>query len=136
MNTAMRLMNTYSAKTPRMPACAGHLFPANLPQRPALPLFLLCALLLARPCIATPGEWELTGSLNTGRSFQTATKLLDGRVLVVGGETGLASCELYDPATGTWSPTGSLNNGRYYHTATLLLNGKVLVAMMGAAIPF
>ena len=91
-------------------------------------LLLTCAALLARPCAAAPGEWSVTGSLNIAREYQTATKLLDGRVLVVGGSLGLADCEIYDPATGTWNLTGSLNQGRYYHTATLLPSGKVLVA--------
>jgi N-acetylneuraminic acid mutarotase len=113
-----------------MPASGGHLFQANFPRRLAVSLFLLCAALLARPCSATPGAWDLTGSLNTGRDDHTATLLPNGKVLVAGGILGLgtASAELYDPATGIWTPTGSLNQGRYYHTATLLLNGKVLVA--------
>ena len=129
MNTAMHLVNHSPGQTSRAPGCAGHLFLANLRGRMACLLLALGAtMILAQPCGAAPGEWEFTGSLNTGRSFHTATKLLDGRVLVAGGKTDLASCELYDPATGIWSFTGSLNNGRYYHTATLLLSGKVLVA--------
>jgi len=67
--------------------------------------------------------------------------LPDGKVLVAGGVTtnwlyngsyltwvGLASAELYDPATGNWSYTGSLSIERASHTATLLPNGRVLVA--------
>ena len=77
------------------------------------------------------GNWTLTGSLNTARSYHTATLLPDGRVLVAGGGGNndfLASAELYDPATGTWTLTGSLNVSRIYHTATLLADGRVLVA--------
>ena len=56
---------------------------------------------------------------------QTATRLLDGRVLVTEGcGTG---AELYDPTTGTFSPTGSLTATRGGNTATLLLDGRVLV---------
>jgi hypothetical protein len=51
------------------------LFPANLPRRLALPLFLLGAVLLARPCVAIPFQWEFTGSLNTGRLDHSATLL-------------------------------------------------------------
>ena len=72
-----------------------------------------------------------TGSLGTARYEHTATLLLSGKVLVVGGRYGsdLGSAELYNPATGTWSPTGSLLGGGIRDfTATLLPNGKVLVA--------
>jgi len=55
----------------------------------------------------------------------------NGKVLVVGGDAadgiGIASAELYDPATGVWSAAGTLANGRLSHTATLLNNGTVLV---------
>jgi hypothetical protein len=131
MNTATQLTNTYLTKTFSMPARAGHLFRVNLQRRLALSVFLLCAVLLARPCAAAPGEWDFTGSLNTARYSHSATLLQDGRVLVAGGyDTNLVrtnSAELYDPATGSWSVTGSLNIGRVYQSAILLPNGKVLV---------
>jgi len=98
-------------------------------RRLALPLFLLCAVLLARPCAATPNGWDLTNSLNVGRYSHTATLLPDGRVLATAGSQGgdsLSSAELYDPATALWSTTGSLLAGRYDHTATLLPTGIVL----------
>jgi hypothetical protein len=66
------------------------------------------------------------------RSLHTATRLRDGRVLVVGGfaEGGAirSSAELWDPATGAFAAAGSLGTGRYGHTATLLPDGRVLVA--------
>jgi MYXO-CTERM domain-containing protein len=55
-------------------------------------------------------------------------------VLVIGGTdgvNGLATCELYDPATGTWSPTGATmtasgaNGGRF--AVVKLDSGKVVV---------
>jgi hypothetical protein len=78
------------------------------------------------------GSFTLTGSLNKGRSFHTATRLLDGRVLVTGGhDTGFGTnhdtVEIYDPATGTWSFTAPMTFRRARHTATLLANGDVLV---------
>ncbi len=80
------------------------------------------------------GSWSPAGSLGQGqaRHYHTATRLLDGRVLVAGGRGSdttviLSTVELYDPATGTWSPTGSLNQARRDHTATLLPDGRVLV---------
>ena len=77
------------------------------------------------------GSWSATGSLNSARSFHTATLLSSGKVLVGGGvslNNQSATAELYDPASGTWTATGSLNTARTYHTATLLSNGMVLVA--------
>ena len=77
------------------------------------------------------GAWIATGSMGTPRSEHSAVRLLDGRVLVVGGGEGdqndLAA-ELYDPNTGTWSPTGSMikPHARGFR-ATLLRDGKVLV---------
>jgi hypothetical protein len=66
----------------------------------------------------------------------TVTRLLDGRVLVVGGQTGilngeqppspLRSIDTWDPATATYSPSGPLAFGRERHTATLLPDGRVL----------
>jgi WD40 repeat protein len=69
--------------------------------------------------------WQRTGNLAAARLLHTATRLQDGRVLVVGGYN--SSTELYDPATGTWSPTGSAPANYRGATATLLPSGKVLV---------
>ncbi len=83
--------------------------------------------------VAAPGGvWIATGAMGTPRSGHTAVRLLDGRVLVVGGaddEKGATSAELYDPNTGTWSATGSLvrHPGGGPFGATLLRDGKVLV---------
>ncbi len=65
------------------------------------------------------------------RSGHTAVRLLDGRVLVVGGgetEETDVTAELYDPNSGTWSATGSMlkPHARGF-PATLLPDGKVLV---------
>ena len=75
------------------------------------------------------------GTLINPREFHTATRLLDGRVLLAGGlgQAGdvhpvLDSAEIYDPATNAWTPTGSLNLARYFHQAVLLADGRVLVA--------
>lgn len=66
----------------------------------------------------------------TTRMNHTATLLLNGRVLIAGGNnTGiLTNSELYDPVAKTWTKTGGLNTARNSHTATLLPNGQVLVA--------
>jgi N-acetylneuraminic acid mutarotase len=70
------------------------------------------------------------------RSGHTATLLLDGQVLVVGGASpGLgqngawSSGELYNPISGRWTQVANhLAAGRTFHSATLLPNGKVLIA--------
>ena len=70
------------------------------------------------------------GNLGQDRNTHTATPLLNGRVLIVGGYGSggaLASTELYDPVTRTFSATGPLGQGRGSHRATLLANGTVLV---------
>jgi hypothetical protein len=84
---------------------------------------------------ATPTEkWTLVGGRTVSqyqfRSEHTATRLQDGKVLVVGGrEEGafLSSCEVFDPDTGAWSDVGSLNEARTGHSAVLLYTGNVLV---------
>lgn len=76
-----------------------------------------------------------------GRYGHTATRLDDGRILIVGGirrintiEEILATAEIYDPETGAHrqvvGPDGRtqvLNAGRAFHTATKLRDGNVLI---------
>lgn len=62
-----------------------------------------------------------------------AVVLADGRVVVIGGHdctgtyTGIASLNIYDPATQTWTRGPNMNFRRWYPTATLLPDGRVLV---------
>lgn len=71
------------------------------------------------------------GSMNAPRLYHSATKLLDGRVLIVGGMNGTnfsASAEIYSPLTQTFAMAGSLHTARAAHAAVLLSDGRVLVA--------
>jgi len=75
--------------------------------------------------------FSATGAMATAREFHTATLLLDGKVLVTGGNAGTATlrtAEIYDPASGTFSTTGSMFTARQNHSASLLPDGKVLVS--------
>ena len=80
------------------------------------------------------GTFVRTGDMTTPRLTETATLLLDGKVLITGGLAGesagglaLGSAELYDPATGTFSPTGNMKNARAGHAATRLADGRILI---------
>ncbi len=77
------------------------------------------------------GRFTRTGSMAQGRADHTATRLLDGRVLIAGGFGGgtlpLNSAEIYDPATGRFTATGAMTVARQNHTATLLEGGQVLI---------
>jgi len=84
---------------------------------------------------AESGTWSSAGSMRDPRAGHTATLLSNGKLLIAGGSAGengnslgLASAELYDPATGTWTLTGSMTTARVGHTATLLPGGEVLVS--------
>jgi hypothetical protein len=80
------------------------------------------------------GTWTATGNMSRFRIGHSATLLNNGFVLVAGGSegtypyAGVASAELYNPATGTWAATGSMTYPRCCHTAALLASGQVLVA--------
>jgi WD40 repeat protein len=79
---------------------------------------------------ADPSHFSFTGSLATARYAHAATLLPNGKVLVAGGSGGnggLLSAELYDPATASWTSTGNATAFFVSATATLLQNGKVLV---------
>ena len=70
--------------------------------------------------------------MGTPRTGHTSVRLLDGRVLVVGGasDENERSAEIYDPDTGTWSATGNMlkpHSGFLAFPATLLRDGRVLV---------
>ncbi|WP_437296135.1 Kelch repeat-containing protein [Sorangium sp. So ce426] len=62
------------------------------------------------------------------RGAHTATRLADGRVLVIGGEAEGPGVEIYAPALDAWLPASSPSISRVRHTATLLDDGRVLLA--------
>lgn len=77
------------------------------------------------------GAFTLTpGSMESPRQLHTATRLVDGKVLVIGGANAngdLSTAELFDPANGRFTAAGNMEIERYRHTATMLMNGEVLI---------
>lgn len=76
--------------------------------------------------------------LSAARDEHTATRLLDGRVMIIGGRTRtvvggapvdavLASTLFFDPVTRAWSPGPSLQTGRRSHVTLRLASGQLLV---------
>src|SRR5262252_3081558 len=66
----------------------------------------------------SPGSFTATGKMITPRSAHTTTLLLDGRVLIAGGNSSYSvsdaesSIELYDPVSETFLSTGSMTTPR------------------------
>jgi hypothetical protein len=93
---------------------------------------------------AARGHFRPTGSMSFVRENATATTLLDGRVLVIGGwpdapvlfdtptgeqtfPGGSSTAEIWDQATESFTRTGDLSSGRWSHAAIRLGDGRVLV---------
>jgi N-acetylneuraminic acid mutarotase len=92
------------------------------------------------------GVWTpVQQPMNTSRFAHTATRLLDGRVLVAGGYGGVLpggpvdTAEVFDPSSPGWTLIQPMSAAREWHTATLLKDGRVLAAggtsVGGAFIP-
>src|SRR6266571_4880408 len=86
-------------------------------------------------------QWSYTPGLPVGVAFYTATKLLDGRVLIVGGvtcesdpQTITTATQIYDPSTGHWTRSGDapkqVANGSGNNLA-VLNDGRVLMIGSG-----
>lgn len=77
------------------------------------------------------GGFTPTGGLPLARREHTATKLQDGRVLIVGNALEASENYVFDPAAnggnGLFSPTGSCVIPRGQTSATLLPDGRVLI---------
>ena len=96
-------------------------------RRNVVRLAAIFAALLFTLAVAQAQVFVTNLPMITARYNHTATLLLNGKVLVAGGNTAgpvaTNTCELYDPATGIWTNTGSMITPRNSHTATLLPNG-------------
>ncbi|HEY6970939.1 MAG TPA: kelch repeat-containing protein [Candidatus Angelobacter sp.] len=82
------------------------------------------------------GQFTPTGKMTIPRSKFGAAMLPDGRVLIVGGQSGgpwgtrVTSSQIYDPARGTFAPGPELNLKRFklIHAVVPLNSGRILVA--------
>lgn len=76
-------------------------------------------------------RWTTVSPLAQARNGHSATRLKDGRVLVVGGareqRSHLTAVELFDPASGAWQPRRPLARARWLHEAVRLSDGSVVV---------
>jgi hypothetical protein len=88
-----------------------------------------------------PGTFSQTAPMIWARARHTMVALIDGKILVTGGENDtprgrvLREAEIFDPSTLQYTMSQSLGQGingmnfqRYGHTMTLLKDGRVLVA--------
>ena len=77
------------------------------------------------------GQWIITGTMQSPREANAQVKLLNGKVLSIGGVDNnanlLASAEIYNSGPGTWAFTGSMAEPRESFPAVVLTDGKVLV---------
>ena len=93
----------------------------------AFPLFV-CAAAYAQGI-----TWIPANPMNKARAFFTATKLLNGDVLVAGGYDGTVDppvfpdAEIYNRQTGLWTPISPMNLARAAAVDVRLEDGRVLV---------
>jgi hypothetical protein len=83
------------------------------------------------------GRFSSIGPPCIARELHTATLLMNGKVLITGGNEfngyptwlpATQTAELYDPASRSFAITGPMQAARTEHTATLLADGRVLIA--------
>lgn len=83
------------------------------------------------------GTFTVTGNLTVKRHKHDATRLADGRVLIIGGsderdgDGAYRNAEVFDPANGNFTAVkNNMNTARYklQGTAILLKSGRVLIA--------
>jgi RHS repeat-associated protein len=76
---------------------------------------------------AGPLEAQVAQTQSATPAGQSATRLPDGRWLLVGGEDAPTTAVLWDASTRTATRTGPLQAPRAWHSATLLADGTVLL---------
>jgi hypothetical protein len=84
-----------------------------------------------------PGNFLAGSDMSTTRIGHAAIRLVDGKVLILGGIPAVQNlheqppnpsyAEVYDPATRALSPVASLTISQKGYTATLLTSGNILI---------
>jgi hypothetical protein len=101
-------------------------------QDGADPLLFRNASRLVKVFALGAGWTRLHDLLNpAGRWYPGLARLVDGRLLVMGGGTRpnaarTSTCEVFDQASGTWTTTGSMGQAVEFPPAALLHTGRVL----------
>ena len=135
-----------SSAVPPTPSAIPTPSPTASPLPTATPSPLPTATPSPRPM--APATLRPGPKMTTAREGQTAVRLADGRVLILGGivsfpgkcemaciEPATASVEIYDPRTGKFSHDGSLAQARVGANAVLLSDATVLVMGGGYGAP-
>jgi Galactose oxidase, central domain len=87
-----------------------------------------------------PAAFTLTGDLANARFAHTAIRQIDGRVIIIGGESGargtytwVSQIEQFYPAAGSFQSAGTFTRSCF--SGSLLLNGDILLAGGSADTP-
>jgi hypothetical protein len=86
------------------------------------------------PASCEVGDFTRGFNLSNPRFIHRTAKMLDGRVLITGGQSQNAptsvittSVDIFDPADNSITPAAPMTVPRWSHTATTLADGRVLV---------
>lgn len=105
----------------------------NITFRTIVLVFSCFALSPIAQAVTPQVVWTPARPMHTARGFFTATKLLNGDVLVAGGYDSSANppnfpdAEIYNPQTGLWTPISPMNSARAAAIALRLEDGRVMV---------
>lgn len=118
--------NTALAECRAPAACIGCHTPMGYPPQSVLEAMA--------PASCEVGDFTRGFNLSNPRFIHRTAKLLDGRVLITGGQSQNAptsvittSVDIFNPATNGITPAGPMTVPRWSHTATTLADGRVLV---------
>ncbi|NQW16635.1 MAG: peptidylprolyl isomerase [Chloroflexi bacterium] len=70
--------------------------------------------------------------MSTPKGAHSASRLLDGRVLITGGDAASGTTnvsEIYDPSSGSWTLGPNMAKSRTFHKSVTLKDGRVLVTL-------